>query len=124
MGNLTMPARSARPCTYAGCKLLVRDGTSRCPKHTEIWKAKPEHLAKRMTGSKLQRERARMMMDNPLCRQCDKRGLVALGTIRDHIVPIAEGGSDEADNTQLLCDACHDVKSEAERKRGIERWQR
>lgn len=47
-----------------------------------------------------------------------------LATIRDHVLPLAEGGADTAANVQGLCDPCHDLKSAAERARGVDRWAR
>ncbi len=48
---------------------------------------------------------------------CKAQGLIKLATQRDHIVPLAEGGSDTADNEQGLCVECHEAKSLAERLR-------
>lgn len=56
-----------------------------------------------------------------MCAECKKHGRVCLATQRDHIVPLSEGGLDDDTNTQGLCDACHEVKSEAERLRGVGR---
>ena len=44
-----------------------------------------------------------------------------MATIRDHIVPLAEGGRDTDDNTQALCEACSDTKTAAESQRGMRR---
>jgi len=32
----------------------------------------------------------------------------------DHIIPVAEGGTDTLDNAQLLCGPCHQPKTQAE----------
>ena len=40
-------------------------------------------------------------------------------TIRDHIIPLAEGGPDTDENTQPLCQACSDRKTASESQRGI-----
>lgn len=113
-----MPNAAPRPCTHAGCGALVRDGSGRCAKHPrEAW-AKPVQATKRITGRKLQAMRAQMFASQPLCVQCKAQGQVRLATQRDHITPLAEGGSDSADNVQPLCLACHDTKSNAERLRG------
>lgn len=61
---------------------------------------------------------------NPLCVLCEREGRVRLATIRDHIVPLAWGGEDSTENTQGLCDACHAIKSEAEKREGSRRsWE-
>ena len=39
-------------------------------------------------------------------------------TIRDHIVPLMEGGTDVPENIQPLCQACSDRKTQAEAQRG------
>jgi 5-methylcytosine-specific restriction protein A len=54
----------------------------------------------------------------PLCVLCLEAGRVTIATIADHLVPLAEGGPDTEANTQPLCKACHDVKSQAEAARG------
>ena len=65
--------------------------------------------------------RADLFRREPLCIECRKLGHVALATQRDHITPLAEGGLDEADNVQGLCQPCHDTKSHAESLRGRSR---
>ena len=51
--------------------------------------------------------------DNPLCVECAKRGRVTVATIRDHIIPLAEGGEDVPENTQPF-----KTKAESARGRG------
>lgn len=112
-----MPTAAPRPCTHPGCGVLVRDGSGRCGKHQrQDWAKKPE-APRRITGRRLQAERAALFERYPLCVMCEARGLVRLATQRDHIVPLGEGGEDVASNTQGLCDDCHEGKSLAERLR-------
>lgn len=103
--------------------MLVRDGTSRCSKHQrEAWAKKPT-ATKRITGRRLQAMRASLFRREPLCAECKVQGKVVLATQRDHVIPLAEGGLDDASNEQGLCDACHEGKSLAEslraRRRGL-----
>ncbi len=99
----------------------MRDGTGRCEKHPpKVW-AKRHDAPKRVTGRKLQQLRRELFEANPLCVACDKLGLVTLATQRDHIVSLGEGGRDVAENTQGLCDPCHEAKSLAEALRGRRR---
>lgn len=65
--------------------------------------------------------RAELFEREPLCRECARIGLLRPATQRDHIVPLEEGGTDANDNIQPLCDSCHDIKSKAERARGVRR---
>ena len=118
---LFMPNAAPKPCGHPGCGKLVRDGSGRCQAHrSEAWVKKPT-AAKRITGRKLQSMRADLFKANPLCVECSKLGLVKLATQRDHIVPLAEGGQDVPENTQGLCDECHEGKSLAERLRAQRR---
>jgi 5-methylcytosine-specific restriction protein A len=57
----------------------------------------------------------------PLCVVCARDGRVTAATIRDHLVPLAEGGTDAPTNIQALCQACSDAKtaSESRRARGV-----
>lgn len=55
---------------------------------------------------------------HPLCAECDRQSRVAVAVILDHIVALAEGGSDEPSNWQGLCQSCSDVKTAAEAARG------
>lgn len=52
------------------------------------------------------------------CQHCHD----ADATIADHIVPLAEGGANTADNGQGMCRSCHTRKTLLETKRGHERW--
>ncbi len=116
-----MPTSAPRPCNHAGCSALVRDGSGRCGKHAhEAWTKRPE-VTKRVTGRKLQRMREQLFKADPLCAECSRLGRVTLAKVRDHIIPLAEGGQDVQDNTQGLCDECHDVKSKDEAVRGRRR---
>jgi 5-methylcytosine-specific restriction protein A len=47
--------------------------------------------------------------DGYMCQSCGREGRVV-----DHIVPLWSGGSDDKSNKQLLCIACHDVKTRRE----------
>lgn len=76
---------------------------------------------RRITGRALQAMRARLFKREPLCRACRKQGRVTLATIRDHVVPLAEGGVDDETNEQPLCQVCSDEKTSEEAKRGVQR---
>jgi len=75
----------------------------------------------RIRGRRLQRLRRWLFERAPLCVMCQTHGRVSVATIRDHIVPLAEGGRDADDNVQPLCQACSDTKTAREAKRGTAR---
>lgn len=77
-------------------------------------------------GRPWERKRERVFVrDRYLCQSCKRRGLYTYVTLHginhgicDHIVPIAEGGSDLLDNLQTLCQACSREKTQQESGRG------
>jgi 5-methylcytosine-specific restriction protein A len=110
-----MPTAAPKPCTV--CAVLVTDGTTRCAGHkVKQWVARPE--VQRTRGRILQRQRAALFMREPLCRMCSQQGRVSQASIRDHIVPLAEGGSDDDSNIQPLCRSCSDIKTAQESAKG------
>lgn len=76
-------------------------------------------LVRRLTGRALQRAREALFAAHKWCVQCEAEGRQTLATIRDHIVPLADGGTEDVGNTQGLCLDCWDVKKEAEARRGL-----
>src|SRR3989304_2850493 len=112
-----MPQAAPKPCTAPGCGVLVRDGGNRCSAHQRGAGTRKAAATKRVTGRKLQAMRAALFQSSPLCVQCEAAGRVVLATQRDHIKPLAEGGTDDSDNTQALCHACHEAKSKTESAR-------
>jgi 5-methylcytosine-specific restriction protein A len=81
--------------------------------------ARPRRLVVRGRGRPLQRARRRLFDEAPLCVTCLAEGHVTIATIRDHVIPLADGGRDVDANTQGLCFACHDRKSAAETRRRL-----
>lgn len=114
-----MPPRAQSICTYPGCSAFADSKTRRCDSHPPVWERKGAAAPDRVRGRPLQRMRAALFSENPLCVECEKTGRVELATIRDHVIPLAEGGADDKANSQGLCVTCHDIKSSEERLRGL-----
>ena len=76
---------------------------------------------KRITGRKLQRLRKELFLRSPWCELCVLRGIKTRATIRDHRIPFAEGGTEDASNESAICLDCHDRKTEEESLRGVRR---
>jgi 5-methylcytosine-specific restriction protein A len=58
---------------------------------------------------------------NGLCEEDLRKGLAVTGNCCDHIIPEAEGGQTIPSNLQWLCSDCHDIKTKAEKIRGVRR---
>lgn len=67
-------------------------------------------------GAKWKRLRkAVIIRDEGFCVNCRGGGHLIHGNQCDHIIPKADGGTDDIDNLQLLCIPCHDAKSLTDR---------
>ena len=84
------------------------------------WANRPSSSATRLRGRALQQARAELFKRNPYCVSCQKKGITRLATERDHVIPLFEGGTDDASNTVGLCQSMPQGKDSA----GIEQSQR
>jgi 5-methylcytosine-specific restriction protein A len=68
----------------------------------------------RIRGYELTKIRERILLrDGYTCRVCGR--VTAQGEV-DHVVPLAVGGGNNAENLQYLCKSCHKIKSDKEEK--------
>ncbi len=66
----------------------------------------------RMRGAKgVARRRRVLARDEFTCRECRH---VSMDLVVDHVVPLADGGADDASNLQSLCVPCHAKKTKRE----------
>lgn len=73
----------------------------------------------RLRGRALQRARAALFARHKWCVPCEAKGLEIQATMRSHLVPLAEGGTEDPENTQGLCLDCWTAKKDAEALRGL-----
>jgi 5-methylcytosine-specific restriction protein A len=50
----------------------------------------------------------RLKRTHGLCEMCEAKGRIEIATVVDHIVPLAQGGTDDDDNTRNLCKLHHE----------------
>lgn len=118
-----MPKKAPSPCRHPGCAALV-DTPGYCDEHKRDaigWKSDAYRGSRhaRGYGAAWDRQRIRIFRrDCGLCQPCLRNGEVTKATQVDHIEPKAEGGTDEDDNLQSICDPCHAAKTAAESARG------
>ena len=62
-------------------------------------------------GAEHDKMRALLIRTVILCEECTRNGRVTVGTIADHVVPLAKGGTGAGSNYQLLCQDCSDAKT-------------
>jgi 5-methylcytosine-specific restriction protein A len=61
-----------------------------------------------------------LWVKDPRCQVCH-RVVAPHAMIRDHIIPLAEGGQDNETNEQILCFDCSRTKTAEESRRGCAR---
>lgn len=111
-----MPMAPLKQCTWPGCN--ERQRGARCPAHAVAsWRTVGVQV-ERLRGRALQRARALLFARYPLCQLCNRR----LSEIRDHVVPLAEGGQENESNVQAICAVCSMAKTAIESARGRKRW--
>lgn len=113
-----MPTAAPRPCPHPGCGVLVRDGSGRCANHP-----KAGSFADKKRGNRHERgygndwtklRNVIMRRDSYLCQVCLAVGRVTPAHAVDHIVPKANGGTDDPNNLQSICKPCHTTKTAVE----------
>jgi 5-methylcytosine-specific restriction enzyme A len=108
-----MPNKAARPCAHRGCSGLTRQGKY-CADHQADAKAHDisrGSSAHRGYDHRWRQLRARVMREEPLCRECLREGVTKAGEQVDHIVAKRAGGTDERSNLQNLCAMHHRRKT-------------
>lgn len=54
-------------------------------------------------------------LESPYCVMCEKGGIIRVGNVSDHIIPVSQGGEIyDRNNVQTLCHSCHNRKSQQE----------
>ncbi|ENX4469937.1 HNH endonuclease [Enterobacter roggenkampii] len=110
-----MPKRTPKACRVRGCRSTTTDSSGYCVSHKgEGWRQyKPgQTRQQRGYGTKWEIIRERILKrDNGLCQSHLKQGIVKQASCVDHIIPKAQGGTDDDANLQSLCWACHATKT-------------
>ena len=109
-----------RPCTHAGCHVLVRDGSGRCAKHVKADRqqldARRGSAHERGYSAAWQRARVGFLRSHPLCVRCSANHETVAASVVDHIIP--HRGDMTLfwlhSNWQSLCKRCHDLKTALE----------
>jgi len=89
------------------------------------WRKSWDHGGKtrqqRGYGRDHERMREHLMRSVILCEECQRQTppRVTAGTVADHIIPLAKGGTGDRSNYQLLCTDCAKAKDAKDRGRPI-----
>lgn len=81
---------------------------------TKSWDHGGRSRQERGYGRTHEKMRKHLMATVTLCEACKAKGRTTIGTIADHKIPLAKGGSHARSNYQLLCQPCHAAKTLAD----------
>jgi 5-methylcytosine-specific restriction enzyme A len=104
-----MPTSWSNPCSVPGCHMTTKTGQF-CTPHRKEKKAahdaKRPRAAQRGYDAEWQKTRTAIIRQRPVCEYCG-----GPGEIVDHILPVREGGTNDAENLMTLCRRCHGAKT-------------
>ena len=114
-----MPRKPKRPCRFPGCPKLTDDVY--CSEHAKTMKRHYEHFSRgydshERYGCAWRKLRTRYLLAHPLCEMCAKRGRYVKATLVHHVLPLADGGTNDEDNLMSLCVSCHEEIHRRRRK--------
>ena len=105
-----MPKKPKRPCSYPGCGRLTDDQYCGEHKHS-IERQYNRYLRDPDTNKRYGRAwkklRARFLLLHPLCEHCKSEGRITAAEEVHHILPLANGGTNDVRNLMALCKSCH-----------------
>lgn len=109
-----MPSAAPKPCSRPGCGRLIPYG-QQCPDHPRNWGKQDKKRGNRHErgyGNDWVRLRGEVMLrDKGLCQPCKSQARYTPAAEVDHIVPKAQGGTDDRANLQAICRSCHSLKT-------------
>ena len=121
-----MPVRPGKVCGFGVCHHVAESGNRYCNQHKDNETGWGRHQVKH--GNSNQRgygyawrklRNIVLIRDNFICVNHSKRlNKIVPANQVDHIIPKAEGGTDDESNLQSLCALCHSEKTELETGRG------
>ena len=105
-----MPYKPKRPCSHPGCGKLT-DGRY-CDEHRQIAERQYNQNLRdpdtnKRYGRAWKKLRARFLLRHPLCEQCRSEGRLTPAHEVHHILPLANGGTNDNSNLMALCKSCH-----------------
>ncbi|AGL03635.1 restriction endonuclease [Desulfoscipio gibsoniae DSM 7213] len=119
-----MPRKPPAPCRHPGCPELTE--ARFCPKHMQEYnrqynrKERPKYSKQLYNSARWQRLRKKVLLEHPLCVECERQGRITPATIVDHVKP-HKGNLNlfwDENNLQALCKNCHDSKTTKEGRWG------
>ena len=109
-----MALRPNKPCRAKGCQVLTRAAGGYCDEHMDQAKAWATRQGSGRGGRPWRRTREEVLKrDSYLCQceDCKRLERVRPAHEVDHVVPLAQGGTDSLSNLAAINHDCHRVKT-------------
>ena len=108
-----MPRKPRRPCGHPGCPRLAAPGGQYCEEHKKTERDRYNRYERapdinKKYGRAWRQIRKRYATAHPLCEMCLKEGRLTPVEEVHHIIPLADGGTNEESNLMSLCRSCHE----------------
>ena len=105
-----MPKKPKRPCSYPGCGKLT-DGRY-CDEHRQTAAHQYNRYLRnpdtnKRYGRAWKKLRVRFFLKHPLCEHCKNEGRLTAAEEVHHVLPLANGGTNDESNLMALCKSCH-----------------
>ena len=105
-----MPRKPLKPCHYPGCPKLTEN--IYCDEHEKLVSKRYDKYNRhpefhKRYGRSWREVRAKYVLTHPFCEECFKKGILVPVEEVHHIIPVNEGGTNEAHNLMSLCKSCH-----------------
>ena len=124
--GFVMATAAPKPCRHSGCSALSYSSTGYCERHaheaTSEWIKAPGKSGR--GGRPWRRLRDQVLKRDGYVCQCDscqQRIMPLVAHEVDHIISLAEGGTDDPGNLMAINRDCHAKKTQAEAARGRRR---
>ena len=105
-----MPYKPKRPCSYPGCGKLTAGRY--CDEHKQTAERQYNQYLRdcdtnKRYGRAWKKLRAHFLLLHPLCEQCRNEDRLTAADEVHHILPMANGGTNDTSNLMALCKSCH-----------------
>ena len=105
-----MPCKPKKPCAYYGCRELTENRY--CDEHAKLTarhynKYQRDPKSKKRYDADWQKISCAYLSANPLCELCKTDGRLTAATLVHHRRKLSDGGTNDVENLQALCQSCH-----------------
>jgi len=105
-----MPYKAKKPCAHRGCRELTSGRF--CETHAKLENKRYNHYdrnpdSNKRYGRAWKKIQGAFLSANPICVLCKEAGRLTPATTAHHKRKITEGGTNDWENLEPLCQECH-----------------